>query len=185
MWTKVMNQEDIEKGSVVQHWECYNAWRVYLYTDLRWISSEDDNYGSSTENYSESAWTGLDPVMKWITNGMIVEAWQTLDWLNMVWRCNNSQVLDLEIRVIAKTPSYNSGYNNDNEHTITTLYSWTWKQEGISTTNKTKKTIPINHTFTQDSEISIFYKPLWVLTANRYFLHSYKWIFSSSLKTNT
>jgi len=179
---------DLSNRILTHRWSEHNCGRVFCYSDNRWIASEDDNYGSSTENYAEPCGTGVDPIVEWEHGGMIMLAGESVENLQMIARVNNNEVTDMEIRVIIKYPnssnSYDAGIDNDAEFTKETIYQGTWWEPGWTgnMNDRHKKLIEINHTFAQDCEIGIFFKPIRSSgTSTRYFYPTYRWDFSKPL----
>lgn len=154
-----------------------NGGRVYMYLDKRWISVNDDNYGTSTENFNESAGTGAEPIIEWENQGFILYPGETVEDLDLISRINSVEVEDFEIRLILKTPllptGWTTGIDNDNEFSTTTLLSTTWNSDSslVPTNDKRNRVFDINHTVASKSELVLLIKPIRAigdLSANRY-----------------
>ena len=152
--------------------------RHYLYADLRWISMADDNYGVNTENASESAGTGVDPVIEWENQGEHFKAGDVIKNVQIRARANNTQVLDVEIYMVYTYPSgdqWLSGLNLDSEVTTVDLYRDMWKTPTLgqpvslaAITHRTKRDYELNYTVPADGDFRLFVKPIGTLTATRY-----------------
>jgi len=157
--------------------------RFYCYADLRWVTNSDDNYGITYYQHAESGLTGADPVYEWEHQGMQLPKGVHIKNLLFAGRTNNNQIADLEIVVVERSQinpnASESGWDNDNEMVNTVIYRDTWRNAVGTFTgamnDRHRATIPINHTMSANSEISIYIKPQGTLTATRYFLASYTW----------
>lgn len=167
------------------------AGRVYLEIDGRWMAGSDDNYGESVTNHSEAAGTGATPIMEWEHNGTVLEAGTVIHSLSITGRCAGGTILteveDMEIYAALKTPNpltrWETGYDNDGEDTETLLYNdRLWTPNGSATpwtgpvADKHHKTIDIDHTVADTSEIHLYFRPIPLgILARRYFYTTWSW----------
>lgn len=158
--------------------------RAYCYTDLRWVTGSDDNYGTSYYQFNESGGTGLEPVVEWEHQGQLIPQGRTLRNLYIAGRCNNVELTDVQIYIVMKHPTpitrWQTGYDNDGEDVVTVLYNDLWMTPtggGTIFTGATNdarmRSITLDHTVSETGYFSIYYKPVGALTANRYFLHNW------------
>lgn len=158
--------------------------RTYCYTDLRWVTSMDDNYGWSYYQNNESGGTGVDPIGEWEHQGIPVPSGTKLKKVWIKGRVNNVEVTDIQIAIYGVTPSTADrwtgvGVDTDSEVVSTEIHRNTFFTPVAGGTPFTGATndihlrkIDLDYTFTEDAELRIYYKPVGVLTANRYFLHN-------------
>ena len=109
-----------------------NSMRMYLYPDGRWISNADDNYGLNTENASESAGTGVNPLSEWENRGRFLEQGDTLVRYNLSARINDiKNSPEAEIRLGFRYADDNRwdtlGIDNDGEMDNDVLYQGLWR----------------------------------------------------------
>ncbi len=101
--------------------------RVYHYTDARWISLADDNYGIGYMQATENAGTQNDPIFEWENRGWLYRSGEKLASIDMMCRpTNNTEVADWEVIIAALTLNdpnrlYGSGVNADSQRTATVL----------------------------------------------------------------
>ena len=162
-----------------------NSARVYCYADLRWITESDDVRGFNAQDANENAGTGVDPVIEWEHMGMFIPAGYTINNLHIVGKSNNNEITEMEIYAIIRQPDpitrWETGMDNDAEDVVTDLFRDLWIDSPTDDTltgalaDTHRRTIALNHDVTQDSFISIYYKPSGTLTATRYFYTSYTW----------
>lgn len=156
--------------------------RVYCYTDTRWISLSDDNYGQNTENASESAGTGADPIYEWEVQGLPFRKGDKINFMDIRARTNSTEITDMEIYMVYLTPNpitrWETGFDNDSEDSFEVVYRDFWKNPTGGEENETlsgalndrmKRKIDLDYTCPEDGEFRIFFKPVGTLTATRYF----------------
>lgn len=160
-----------------------NTGRFYLYTDFRWVTDSDDNYGPGYYQFAESGGTGADPVLEWEWSGFQVPAGRTVKSFCLTARANNTQVTDVEIGLYARRPTdpaaRSSGFDADGEMTNDELWRGFWTQTipnySGAINDRHSMIIPLNYTQPEPYELTVAVKPQGALSANRYFLVSYVW----------
>lgn len=163
-----------------------NSCRVYCHTDNRWISDSDDVRGFNAQDAAENAGTNTNPLAEWEHLGMVIPAGYTIKNLHMALKCNNAEVTDVEICALLRHPDpitrWETGLDNDAEDVDTYLYKDLWINpvggETVYTcplSDLTLRNLPINHDVTQNSILSLYFKPVGTLTATRYVYATYNW----------
>ncbi len=176
------------KRYVDNNWySAFFAQRIYCYTDLRWISLFDDNYGANTENASEPAWTWTEPIVEWENKWMMLFPGERIDKLTIQLRNTNTEVSDFEIRLILKTPTAWHEYEKreiavDSDYTQEVLFAWNYTEASMlwSSNRMSRKTIPLSKNITDDCELVLLMKPIWTLTATRYTQASFRYDISKA-----
>lgn len=79
--------------------------RLYCYTDGRWISVFDDNYGGVYHQIAESAGTGAEPISEWEWGAAKLLPGEMVTGLHFTGRSTNSEVTDLNLRVAQRVPT--------------------------------------------------------------------------------
>lgn len=158
--------------------------RFYLYTDLRWVTDSDDNYGAAYYQFNESGGTGLDPITEWEHMGFFIPKGKTVKKLHFTCRANNTEVTDFEIHAVLRRPDpitrWETGMDNDAEDVDTLLLRDLFVAGspitlGGNMGDRRRRTFDINTEATEDSYLSIYIKPIGVLSATRYLMTSYTW----------
>lgn len=166
----------------------HNSGRIYCYTDNRWITDSDDNYGVSYYQFSEPAGTGTDPIMGWEHKGVFVPKDMLLRKIDFIGNSNNTEVTDLEIMIVHRYPTnqadWNTGIASDNAMTNVTIHRdlFMAATTGIAFTGATnrhrRRSIFLNYKVPQDGWISIYFKPVGTISATRYYRCAYTYSFS-------
>lgn len=156
--------------------------RHYLYADRRWVTSSDDQYGTNYYQIAESGGTGAEPIYEWEHMGNIIPKGRKIKNLTLIGRTNNTQVTNLELRVVCKRPNpitrWETGIDNDSEVSIDVLFSGLFKTTEMTgnTNDMMKRLIDLgNYEVPEDSMLSLYVKPVGTLTGTRYFYSN--WVF--------
>lgn len=161
-----------------------NSGRFYLYTDNRWVTDSDDNYGLSYYQFNENCGTGVDPLIEWEHMGIFIPKGRTIKKLHFTCRANNVQVTDVEIYGLLRHPNpitrWESGMDNDSEDTVIELFRELFVENASPALNgnmadRRRRTFVLDTEVPEDSYLSIYIKPVGTLTANRYLTTSYTW----------
>ena len=158
-----------------------NAGRFYVETNNRWITESDDVYGGNNQNFAESGGTGADPLVEWEHLGHILPAGTDLKQIYFDARANNSSVTDFEISVQLRKPSnplaFTTGIDADGEMVNTEIYRGNFVELGWTGNmqDRRRKIIDLSGVgpLAEDQEISIYVKPIGVITARRYIYANY------------
>ena len=153
--------------------------RYYLYTDKRWVTSGDDNYGTAYFQLNEAGGTGATPTAEWEHRGLFVPAGTVLTEFYIVGRMSSTQVTDLEYYLVERKPTdpnaWESGYDNDNEMTNNLISNDKWfnHTDGAFTgaTNdihRRKITLATPHLFVDDAYLTMYVRPEGNLGGTRY-----------------
>lgn len=163
-----------------------NTMRFYSYPDGRWISNGDDNYGLNTENASESAGTGNDPIREWEITGRFLNKGMKIPKYQLKGRCNDiTNSPEWEIKIEFRYPNDQRwddiGLDNDNEMTSVEIYRGFWRTPVSDSMGQLPFTHPINDihrrvypldfTVPEDGYLITFMRPLRLLASvgNDYF----------------
>lgn len=161
----------------------HNSGRFYCYTNNRWVTDSDDNYGGNNHNFNENSGTAASPTIEWEHLGIPIKGGVTLKSLNMVGKANNNQVDDLEIVVALRKPSspnsYQTGLDNDNEYETQEVYRGFWKNAVGNflgaMSDKHAAFIDIDYQINEPCELSLYVRPVGNLAVTRYFSASWTW----------
>lgn len=167
-----------------------NSGRVYGYSDERWISIHDDQYGSNYYQYAENAGTGSMPIDEWEHNGIIIPAGYKLKNFYLLGRTNSTQYTDLRICIKEILPNplsrFATGYDSDVEITGNVLSDVLFKDMVQNQTGQSFSGIMnekhlgvanIDHVFSDTCELRLYIKPVGNLTSTRYFYGTWTWEF--------
>lgn len=157
--------------------------RFYCYTNNRWVTDSDDNYGTNYYQMNENCQTGPDPLIEWEHLGTVLPSGCTIKALHMIGRVNSNQVTDMEYFIVKRTPNpitrYGTGFDNDGEMTNTLITRGFWKSSipGYAGNMNDRHGMTLNLDFDVNelSQISIYIRPVGTLTGNRYFTASWTW----------
>lgn len=161
-----------------------NTGRAYFYTDNRWVTNSDDNYGPSYYQWNEHSGTGTTPIVEFEHIGDRLRAGRRVTRLEIGGRANDAEVLDIEVYAVFRSPDtqarWSTGMGSDAEDTVTVLVNGLWKSSGnetlISAPNDTmKQSWDLDFTPTIDGYLSIYFRSVGALTATRYFRCFYDW----------
>lgn len=165
--------------------------RFYSYPDGRWISGSDDNYATQTENQSESAGTGADPVVEWENHGFYFKKGQKITDIHMRGRTNdvtNSPEYELAFYFVHPNPitRYETGWDNDAEMYKEQLYRGLWRStvepDALGQVPFThpindmhRRIYELNYVAPEDGWLTIFMRPLRLAASagNDYFYSAY------------
>lgn len=172
----------------------HNSGRVYCYTDNRWVTDSDDNYGVNYYQFAESAGTGVDPIIEWEHKGILLPAGTRLGKMMFVGNSTTLEVTDLEIMVVFRQPDnisrWGSGIDADGEMVNTTIYRNFLKtpNKSIAFTGNTndhlKRDLFLDYTLPADGFVSIYFKPVGAITSNRYYRIAYTYEVQSLFNPN-
>lgn len=156
--------------------------RFYCYADLRWVTDSDDNYGPNYYQLNENCGLGVEPLIEWEHMGTYIPAGRRIRKLHFAGKSNNTQVLDLEMRVVIRKPSpitrWETGLDNDGEDVVQTLYTGNFKTAAMTGNSNDflRRELDLGDVeVTEDSMVSIYVRPVGVLTATRYFRATWSW----------
>ncbi len=156
--------------------------RFYMYSDSRWVTESDDNYGSGYYQFAENAGYGTEPIYEWEHMGTMVPAGKVIKNLRFACRCNSSNVTDLEMRVVCKMPNpssrWQTGVDNDSEVTITELYSGDFvdgTMSGNMQDMRMRKFDLNNFEAAEDCYLSIYIKPVRTGGGTKYLYSNWTW----------
>jgi len=181
MQAQINTLEALVTGSL-QNWNTDRiSGRFYLYAGNRWVTSGDDNYGTTYFQFNESGGTGNDPVYEWEHRGILVAPGTVLTGFDIVGDVNNTQVTDVEYVVVERRPddvaAWDSGFDNDTEmENIVIDRDFFWdhsaspvKTGNINDTHGTFVTLDTPHLFTEYAFLTIYCRPVGNVTGTRYF----------------
>jgi len=102
--------------------------RFYVYTDYRWVTPFDDNYGHAYYQWAESGGTGANPIIEWEHQGLIIPPGTRVTNFKMFGRATSTQFTDWQIRLYKVVPSTTGrwegvGVDNDAEIVSTELHN--------------------------------------------------------------
>lgn len=152
--------------------------RIYLYTNLRWISNVDINFGTDDVNSTENADTGADPLVEWENIGEPVQKGDYLDTLEIRSRTNSLEVTEVEILVMYVRPDpitrWETGYDNDNEIHTEEIHRdfWVNNSQGVMQhpiNDRGRRLLKLDFTVPEDGELRVFFKPSGNITTTRFF----------------
>jgi len=158
----------------------HNQGRFTCFTDNRWTTDSDDNYGLNQFQFNENCGTGIEPIIEWEHMGILLPENRIIKNLKFAGKSNNNQVSDLEIRVVYKYPNpitnWKTGMDNDNEQTIDTLFSGNYL-DATMTGNMNDfmlKEIDLGDFETPEiGMLCIYLRPVGTITATRYYRATY------------
>jgi len=175
--------------------------RVYLYSDARWVTNADDNYGTTYYQFAESAGTGSDPIMEWEHKGHYVRAGTILHELAIVGRILDAvTVADVEIIAVYTDPlgkwqDVGTGLDADGEDAHTILYRGFWKAGDIGgpaafsgvVNDERERVLSLgDFVVPNNGDVRIYFKPVNVdprpNTSTDYFQIFYSWSLSTLSK---
>lgn len=163
-----------------------NSGRFYCYTNNRWVTDSDDNYGGNNFQFNENCGTGAEPLIEWEHMGILVPKNNVIKKLLFAGKSNNNQVTDLEIRIVIKTPNpisrWETGMDNDSEDSVQTLYSGFYKTSSMTApmNDFMRREIDLNNfQVIEDSMLSIYLRPVGTITSTRYFRATWSWELSN------
>jgi len=154
--------------------------RFHLYTDNRWITNSNDDYGTNTENYFQSGGTGTYPTITWDQVGHYLPKGAKIHRINFLARADHSEVEDLDLFFFAKIPNspdlWDNGFDSDNDRTVVNTYrdffvkptQGETQLPGTGMSSMRKRTIDVNFTMPEDGYFSLFLKPQGTITSLRY-----------------
>lgn len=163
------------------------AGRVDCLTTNAWVTDSDDQYGNNIQSWTENEGTGTDPVYEWENMGMFLPAGTTLKKFHLVGSANSTEVTDLELIIAERYPTtagaWESGFDADGEMTNTEIYRDLYANPTGGDTvfpagdmgDRRKRTLTLDHTLAQDAMISLYFKPVGTITANRTFKCTVTW----------
>lgn len=159
---------------------CHSG-RWYCYTDNRWVTNSDDNYGPTYYQFNESGGTGADPLIEWEHQGDMLPAGTLIKSIIISCRTTSTEVTDFEFALVRTTPEVGraeSGVDNDAEDVHAEIYrdfyfNPTTPGQPAMTGNTNDlhvREIPINVTLEELNKVGMYIKPVGTITANRYLL---------------
>jgi len=166
-----------------------NSGRFYCYSDNRWITSGDDNYGSNYYQFAESGGTKTDPVIEWEQQGVMVARGETIRKFTINARANSNDVDDFQIQLVARYPKnsdkWRSGLTGDgnmtNEVIADDLFfdpvdttNWDLPFSGNMNTFH-RRTVSVDYQFPTDGWLSLFIKPIGDISSTRYILSTFRY----------
>ncbi len=161
-----------------------NSGRMQCYTNNRWITDSDDNYGPSRDVWNENCGAGNNPLIEWEHMGHMLLPGTTIRSFTLAGKSNSNQVDDIEVIGVTRTPNpvtrWQTGMDNDGEDTVTDLFRGLWRTDGDftltgNTNDFMSQTWSLNNTVNDVSMLSIYMRPIGNITSNRYFRCTYAW----------
>jgi hypothetical protein len=189
LWIEPQPEQPQSSGPVFNR--VANSGRIYCYPDNRWITDSDDNYGRSYYQFAESGGSGVDPIIEWEHQGLLLEAGCTINKLLFSGMSNSAELLDLEIVAVLKKPNpitrWQTGMDNDNEDAHSIIYrNFFWnntetEQPAFSGNSNDLHLREIDipaelGLVTEPSMLCLYFKPVGVFLVNRYFRANYTWL---------
>lgn len=157
-----------------------NSMRFYCYTDRRWVTESDDNYGTSYFQGQESGGAGADPLVEWEHMGTVIPKGKILKKMHLIARANSTQVTDFEISIMMRVPNpitrYESGFDSDTEMTNTEIFRGNFVQPNFTGFMTDRRYLEIdlgNYEAAEVSQLSIYIKPIGTLFSTRYIMSNY------------
>jgi len=164
--------------------EIRGSGRVYGYTNNRWVTNSDDNYGPAYYQFNENAGTAVDPIAEWEHMGDMILPGTRIKSLTIAGKTNNTQFADMEVYGLLRKPDpitrWETGMDNDGEDTVTDLCrglfrtSGEYLHTGLSNDFLLQKW-NFDVVANDVSMLSIYFKPVGVITATRYMRLTYMW----------
>jgi hypothetical protein len=163
--------------------------RFYCYTDNRWISSSDDNYGSNYYQFAESGGKADNPVIEWEHQGVLMDKGETVRRLTFNARSNNNEVTDFNIRVYARFPTnpdkWRTGLSGDanmtNELLLDDMFmnpvdtpNWDLPFTGNMKLHH-RRTINLDYQMPADGWLSLYIKPKGIIKSTRYIMSTFRY----------
>ena len=159
--------------------------RFYLYNaDERWVTSSDDNYGTSWFQANESCGTGVDPLIEWEHQGEYLRKGTVIKNLHVAGRVNAiNNISAIELYAFFRRPNpatrWTTGMDADAEDVVVDLWRGDWmsdpRGEGPHTgalNDFHRRKMDIGYICPEDGYFSICVKPTktGTVTTTRYFL---------------
>lgn len=162
--------------------------RIYCFADGRWITINDDTYGSTYYQHAENALTGTDPDQEWEHLGTVMPADVFIKNFYMMGSTNSTQVTNLEVMITytkpAGTNTYASGIDADAEDQHETIFRGLWTDMvadangapfGGDMTDRHIGVARLNFLTPELGEFRLYARPIGNATGTRYFLSSRTW----------
>ena len=159
-----------------------NYGRIYAYTDNRWVTGNDDNYGPTHIQWNEGGGTGADPIVEWEHQGIPIAPNTRITRFYMMARSNSVEVTDFEVciyKTLPSTPARWEGVGVDNDAEIVSVEIW--RDNFFSPASGTAFTGAMNDRhlrivdisgpnaeYTEFGELRIYFRPVGTITATRY-----------------
>ncbi len=139
--------------------------RFYMNVDNRWITFST-NYGIASENHSSSMGTASEPNTSHLGIGIYLRQGETLVDLHTAWRCNASDVTNVDVRMLFHTGLFDGTWNTAAETTQSVIHS----EDGVPMTVGWSQYKPSVTEFTApaDGFFMLVIRPVGTLTATRY-----------------
>lgn len=166
-----------------------NAGRFYCYTDNRWVTESDDNYGMNYYQCTESGGTGDNPIPEWEHQGLMMEKGERIKRITINAKTNNNEVTDFQVRLIARYPTnadrWRTGLTGDanmtNDILLDGLFmnpvdvvNWDTAYTGNMNTHH-RRTINIDYQIPTDGWLSLYIRPIGTITSTRYLIMTYRY----------
>lgn len=161
-----------------------NSGRFYMYTNNRWITDSDDNYGTNYYQFTEGGGTAVNPVIEWEHMGFFVPKGKKIKKLHFTCRTNSAEVTDVEIYGFLRHPNpitvWETGMDADGEDTVVDLFREFFVSDAPialagNMVDRRRRTFTADIEVPEDSYLSIYVKPVGTITATRYLTASYTW----------
>lgn len=168
-------------GHPAKHSLICHSGRWYCYTDNRWITNSDDNYGPAYYQFNESGGTGADPLIEWEHQGDMLPADTVIKSIILSCRTTSVNITDFEfvlVRTVPEAGRAESGVDADAEDVHTEVYrNFWWNNTDPDQPTFTGDTndihireIPINVTLAELNKVGMYIKPVGTITATSYVL---------------
>lgn len=163
----------LENAGSASTFQINKSGRMYCYSDARWVTNSDDNYGATYYQWQESGGTGADPIQEVEHKGEFVRAGTIVKEFSMFGRgLDVNTVSDIEVMITYTNPNGRwdgIGLDSDGEDSHTTLHRSFWLAGGSG--NPDWSNVPINdhlrRTFNcgdfvvpADGDLRIYLKPV-------------------------
>lgn len=178
-------------GSYKQYHQIFG--RMYCYSDNRWVTTTNKQYGHSLYQYSTSAGAASDPLIEWENMSLYLPAGSKIKGLTILGYANDTEITDIEIHGDLRTPDatrldggsvpIGGGYDADNEDTHTTVHRDFYANPtgggtaftGGDMRDKRRRHVDLDVSATEDSLLSLYLRPVGTLTGTRYFYMNGIW----------
>ncbi len=181
----------IQSGTPKSKVSWQNSGRFYLYTDERWVTDSDDNYGFGYYQFAESGGTGVNPIQEWEHQGHMLQKGETLKKFILNARTNTSGngVSDIDVILSFRYPDpttrFQTGYDSDGEVTEVEILRENWFTVGNPATwgptltgvinDGHRRIADLDFTAPEDGWLSIYVQATGDITSQSYFLTTYRY----------
>lgn len=162
----------------------HNSGRVYCYSDKRWVTDSDDNYGVNYYQFQESGTTSANPIIEWEHKGVLLNQGAVIRTIDIAGHSNSPEIEDMEILIAFRYPtnvsSWNTGFSTDATMTNVIIHRDFFynavSSVPVFTGNSAllrKRKIFLNYKAVADGFLSVYFKPVGINTVTRYWRCAY------------